>query len=179
MKACAFIVLVALLIGCDSKPPVVGGGPSGQMPTPVAQMSLTSNAFSNGSAMPESRTPPPLSWSGVPAGTKSFVITCYDPDAGSTPFMHWMVANVPGDATSLDGGLPTGAIEGKNSAEQTGYYPPNPPTPDPPHHYNFKVFALDKTLELSAGFDSEQLRTAMEGHVLGSAQLIGTFKGHE
>lgn len=180
MRPLALLAIIAIAVaGCDSKPQASTGGSTGQMPEPAAQMTLTSTAFQNGSPMPESRTPPPLAWSGAPATAKSFAITCYDPDAGTNPFMHWMVANIPADVSQLDGNLPNGAIQGKNSAEQEGYYPPNPPTPDPAHHYNFKVFALDTVLSLQPGFDSEQLRHAMEGHVVGSAQLIGTFKGHE
>lgn len=90
---------------------------------------------------------PELTWKGAPQGTKSFVLTMFDPDAPTgSGFWHWVVANIPAATTSLPNGasrskMPAGAIESKNDTGQTGYAGPCPP-PGPAHRYIFTVFAL-------------------------------------
>lgn len=128
---------------------------------------------------------PSLSWSGAPDGTKSFVVIVDDPDAAQPkPFVHWIVYDLPAGVTQLREGLltepvlphPEGAKQGTNSRGATGYFGPKPPVGDPPHAYQFQVFALDvASLELDPGARREAVLAAMEGHVLASGTLVGTF----
>src|SRR6202521_3608641 len=88
---------------------------------------------------------PHLAWSGAPAGTKSFAVTCYDPDAPTgSGFWHWVVINIPPDVTELPldagnlkaGDAPKGAIQSRTDFGVPGYGGPCPPQGDPPHHYH-------------------------------------------
>ena len=121
---------------------------------------------------------PPLHWSRGPAGTKSYALIIEDPDAGSpTPFIHWMMWNVPAGVTTLaESAVPAGAAQGKLMFVGTvGYMGPHPP-PGGPHHYHIQVFALDRALDLPDGTERAQLVGAMSGHVLASGELVGVFK---
>ncbi len=94
---------------------------------------------------------PTLKWSGAPAGTKSFAVTLYDPDAPTgSGWWHWIVYNIPPDTSSLAQGagdpkspkLPAGAVQSRTDFGQEGYGGPCPPVGDKPHHYIFTVYAL-------------------------------------
>ena len=146
-------------------------------------MSLTSQAFVNGGAIPARYTcsgadvSPPLSWNGVPGGTRSLALTVIDPDAPGRPFVHWVVFNVPAAATDLgESAQPAeGTIEGRNDFGSTGYRGPCPP-PGSPHHYHFRLYALDNELSLKSGASESSFQDAIKGHVLASGELVGTFK---
>lgn len=129
---------------------------------------------------------PHLAWSGFPAETKSFVVTCYDPDAPTgSGFWHWNVADIPAsvtelpaDAGSQDGAnLPTGAFHVKNDAGLPGYLGAAPPPGHGKHRYVFTVHAMsveslgidDSVTNAIAGFN-------MFGKVLASAQLVPTYE---
>ena len=95
---------------------------------------------------------PQLRWSGFPAETKGFVVTCYDPDAPTmSGFWHWVLVNLPVGVTELPRGagsgtggtLPSGAFHVRNDAGSTAYAGPFPPSGDRPHRYVFTVHALD------------------------------------
>lgn len=127
---------------------------------------------------------PVLSWSPV-GGAKSYAIIMEDPDSKPiTPFVHWVVWNIPANVTRLPEGLqeqarltePEGLMQGRTSRGSVGYFGPRPPVGDPPHHYHFLVLALDTTLSLPAGADRDQLLSAINGHVLAKGELVGTFK---
>jgi len=154
-------------------------------------MKLESPSFSNGARIPEHHSgygdnrSPELRWSGAPAGTKSFAIVVDDPDApGSEPFVHWLIYNIPSALSALPESLPTsatlpdigGALQGRNSAGSSGYFGPRPPKTHPPHHYHFRIVALDTMLPLVAGVDRNKLSHAMKGHALAEAETIGTYK---
>lgn len=123
---------------------------------------------------------PTLHWSGAPKETKTFAIIVDDPDAPSHTWVHWVVYNIPASEEGIAGGLgrkrslPNGTMQGINDFKQIGYDGPQPP-PGKPHRYFFKVYALDKALDIPAGATKAALEKAMKGHVLASAQLIGTF----
>ncbi len=94
---------------------------------------VTSPAFDEGAPIPEryarqgSNVPPPLQWSGVPAGTRELALVVQDPDAPRGPFVHWIVAGLPPTAEGVDGGeLPSGAVEGRNDFGEVGYDGPEP-----------------------------------------------------
>ena len=91
---------------------------------------LTSNDITDGGVLPDAQvqakgnSSPHLKWSGAPEGTKSFAVTCYDPDAPTgSGFWHWTVANIPADVTELPAGspIPTGAVEGRTDFGEPGY----------------------------------------------------------
>ncbi len=146
---------------------------------------LTSTAFGAGQTIPTQHTcrgkdlSPPLSWTEPPKGAQSFALTCRDPDAPAGDWVHWIIYDLPADTRTLPEGLPTdgqladGSRQGMNGWRQTGYRGPCPPSGT--HRYVFKLLALDTQLSLPAGADKEQLLKAMEGHVLGEAELVGTF----
>jgi Raf kinase inhibitor-like YbhB/YbcL family protein len=149
----------------------------------AATISLRSSAFSPNAAIPSRYTcngadvSPPLSWTGVPADAKSIALTLIDPDAPGRPFTHWVTFNLPPGTTDIpEGGpLPSRSSEGRNDFGSNGYRGPCPP-PGSPHHYHFKVYALDTTLPLRAGASEQDLEEALKGHVIANGELVGTFK---
>jgi Raf kinase inhibitor-like YbhB/YbcL family protein len=127
---------------------------------------------------------PRVYWHKVP-GAKSFVLIMEDPDAKPiTPFVHWVVWNIPGSYTHLPEGLheqerltdPPGLLQGRTSRGSVGYFGPRPPVGDPPHHYHFQVFALDTLLDVPPGAERDAVIEAMNGHVLASGEMIGTYQ---
>ena len=127
---------------------------------------------------------PALAWSDAPAGTKSFALIVDDPDAPDprapkTTWVHWLLYNLPATtgalpeaATAAD--LPPGTREGINDSKRTGYSGPCPPIGR--HRYFHKLYALDVELPDLHKPTKAQLETAMRGHVLAEAQLIGTYE---
>ena len=126
---------------------------------------------------------PQLSWSGAPEGTKSFALTCYDPDAPTgSGFWHWVVANIPPDVTSLDAGasgsaMPKGAIESRTDTGQPGYAGPCPPEGDHPHRYIFTIFAVGaESLQVDADTPAAVVGFQLNFNTLAKATLMGLFK---
>jgi Raf kinase inhibitor-like YbhB/YbcL family protein len=150
-------------------------------------MELSCSAFSDGSAIPKPFTcdgkdvSPALAWRGAPAGMKSFALICDDPDAPRGTWVHWVLFNIPADASDLAEGvpaaktLPCGARQGTNDFRKIGYGGPCPP-PGKPHRYFFKLYALDAVLELKEGASKQQLLEAMKGRILAETQLMGIYK---
>lgn len=140
-------------------------------------MTLTSSAFAEGSEIParltcdEAGVSPPLAWSDIPDGTRSFALIADDPDAGG--FVHWLIADLPADASALAEGASVDGVEGRTGFGANGYGGPCPPSGT--HRYVFTLFALSQPTGLDAGFDADALRAAMEGLVLDSATLTGTY----
>lgn len=117
---------------------------------------------------------PPLTISDIPPGTKSLALIMDDPDAPRGTFDHWIVWNLPSDTAKLDEGIKL-PKQGINGFGKKGYGGPCPP-PGKPHRYFFKLYALDTFVNLSEGSKKKDLEEAMEGHILGKAELVGTFK---
>lgn len=123
---------------------------------------------------------PPLQFHDAPNGTKSLALLLEDPDAPSGTYTHWVLFNLPPDQTELEknqpptGVLPNGARQGKNDFKKTGYGGPCPPSGT--HRYFFKLFALDRTLDLPENVEKKEFLDALKGHVLAEAQLIGTYQ---
>ena len=152
---------------------------------------ITSTAFGNGQPVPKKYTgegqdvSPALSWQGVPAGTKELALIVDDPDAPTPqPFVHWVIykiapgtkglpEGVPPDATLRE---PAGAMQGRNDFKKTGFGGPMPPKRHGVHHYHFKLYALDKPLNVQPGLDKAGLLAAMKGAVIGEGELIGTYE---
>ncbi len=148
---------------------------------------LTSSAFSEGAPIPAMHTcdgrdlSPPLKWSNIPPGTKSFALVCDDPDAPVGIWVHWVLYGLPGSATELQEGLPTaetlvnGAKQGLNDFRRVGYGGPCPPGGSP-HRYFFKLYALNAELDLLPKATKKNLLRAMEGHILAEGHLMGTYQ---
>ena len=117
---------------------------------------------------------PEIIWEHIPEGTQSIALLCEDPDAHQAkPFVHWLLYNIAPDARSTRAAVE--AQIGTNSKGQTGYYGPCPPAGDPPHHYHFQVFALNTSLPLPNGAESQIFLEAIAGRVLAKGELVGTF----
>jgi Raf kinase inhibitor-like YbhB/YbcL family protein len=151
-------------------------------------LTLTSTAFAHGAAIPKLYTcegkdvSPPLSWSGLPEGTKSLALIVDDPDAPDPAaprmtWVHWVMHNIPPEANGLAENvkdLPAGTLEGLNDWKRTGYGGPCPPIGR--HRYFHKLYALDVQLPDLKRPNKAALEKAMEGHVLGKAELVGTYQ---
>ncbi|MDQ7011958.1 MAG: YbhB/YbcL family Raf kinase inhibitor-like protein [Mariprofundaceae bacterium] len=151
-------------------------------------LTLTSPAFERQGGIPSRYTcqgediSPALAWSGVPDGTKSLVLIVDDPDAPDPAapkmtWVHWLLYNLPTDAAGLAENvstLPAGTLEGTNDWKRTGYGGPCPPIGR--HRYFFKLYALDTALPDLNEPDKAGLEKVMEGHVIESAELIGTYQ---
>ena len=130
---------------------------------------------------------PEIWWERVD-GAKSYALILEDPDAPSPePFVHWVAYNIPADRTSLPEGLqereqltePASLLQGRTSKGSIGYFGPRPPVGDPPHHYHFQVFALDRTLDVPPGAERDEVLKAMSGNVLAAGELVGTYQQTE
>ena len=150
-------------------------------------MEITSASFQDGETIPTRYScdgqdiSPALSWSGVPEGTQSLGLKVVDPDAPGGPFTHWVIFNIPADTTELGEAIPTsaqlpsGARQGSNDFGTIGYGGPCPPA-GTPHHYHFILYALDQTLDISAGASKAQVLNALQGHILDQAEIVGTYQ---
>jgi Raf kinase inhibitor-like YbhB/YbcL family protein len=152
----------------------------------MEKISIYSKSFENGGTIPAKHTcdgddvSPDLSWEGVPEGTKSLALIADDPDAPAGTWVHWVLYNIPYDKKMLKEGIPKtdtlndGSLQGTTDFKRPGYGGPCPP-PGGPHRYFFKLYALDITLNLSAGATKAQVEEAMEGHILGKGELMGKY----
>lgn len=190
------VALVAFAAGaCNAAGPNAPGSSPGPrdsspdtappLPTEVTMEStfrLTSSAFRDGEPIPAEYTcdgddvSPPLAWSGAPPGTAALVLVVDDPDARG--FVHWVVLDIAGAA---DGALPRGVSrtpgapqEGRNDFGRIGWGGPCPPSGR--HRYVFTLFALSEPLGLPGTPDAATVRRAMDGRVLGTARLTGTYR---
>src|SRR3954463_3933774 len=152
-------------------------------------LKITSAAFEQGRDIPARYTcegqdvSPPLEWSDLPRNAKTFALIVDDPDAPDPAkpqrvYVHWVVYNVPPTATTLlenaaKSGLPAGAVQGSNDWGKQTYGGPCPPIGR--HRYFFKLYALDALVELKNPTKA-QLEAAMKGHVLGQAEVVGTYQ---
>lgn len=127
---------------------------------------------------------PILEWSGVGTTVKEFALILDDPDAPSGNFVHWVVYKIPGSARALRTALnrarsiDDGTTQGKNSFGNIGYDGPKPPKGDPPHHYVWTLYSLDKPLKIHSGATKKELLTAIyeQSRIVQRAQLVGLFQ---
>ena len=151
---------------------------------------LSSSSFENHGSIPRKHTcqgqntPPPLSWSGAPAKTKTFALIVDDPDAPdprapTVTWVHWLLYNIPAETTSLPEGddsktLPPGTLLGLNDWKRAGYGGPCPPVGR--HRYFHKLYALDAVLPDLGHPTKSDLEKAMKKHILAEAHLVGTYQ---
>lgn len=152
-----------------------------------ASLNLTSSAFPAGGSIPAkyscegANVSPALEWSGTPAAAKSLALICDDPDAPAGTWTHWVLFNLPANTTSLPekmdtaAALPSGAKQGTNDFQKTGYGGPCPP-PGKPHRYFFRLYALDTEVALKPGATRKDLLHAMEHHIIAEGQFMGTYQ---
>src|ERR1700757_1445808 len=144
-----------------------------------ARMKITSSAFQEGGNIPSkftydgSDTSPPLQITRVPSEAKSLVLIADDPDAPGGLFTHWLVWNIAPQTNSIAEGTAPKGVHGKNDFGKSGYRGPCPPPGT--HRYSFKIFALDRELDLPSGAKRGQLDAAMKGHVIAQGELIGRY----
>jgi Raf kinase inhibitor-like YbhB/YbcL family protein len=184
-KLIAFFTL-SLIIGvsrCEAQEPQKPH----EVPLVLVHLNLTSSAFQNGTAIPKQFTcqgkniSPPLAWSGVPENTESLVLICEDPDAPGGIFTHWIMYNIPPTKHGLAKSIPNSATlpddsrQGKNGAGKTGYMGPCPPA-GKPHHYRFRLFGLDGSLDFTGNVERKDFITAMKGHITAMGELTGTYQ---
>lgn len=161
------------------------------MNTPQTNLTLMSPVFADGASIPTIYTcdgdniNPPLSISGIPEDTESFVLIMDDPDIPQEVkdarnievFDHWVVFNIPPDVTMVNEGQEPSGVLGRNSTGNTGYTGPCPP--DGEHRYFFKLYALDTTLANGERATKQDIETAMQGHILTSTELIGLYSRNQ
>jgi Raf kinase inhibitor-like YbhB/YbcL family protein len=157
-------------------------------------LTVTSSVFGDGQPIPQSAVfhdmgctgnnqSPDLSWSGAPAGTRSFAVTMYDPDAPTTVgFVHWVLFDIPAKVTSLAQGAGSdkhagvGATHGFTDYGFARYGGPCPPPGDPPHHYHLTVYALDlDKLGVDETTTYAKFRFMTRGHILATGEITGLY----
>jgi Raf kinase inhibitor-like YbhB/YbcL family protein len=154
--------------------------------------SLSSSGFEDCGVIPEKFTgptptsfqnTPPLEWTNTPPGTVTFVLLLHDPEGvinhGTDDVTHWLIYNIPGSATGLPEGIPPGAqlpdgsVQAPNQRKTPGYLGPG--VRGIYHHYTFELYALDTKLYLPTDASRAQVFSAMQGHVLDKAVLVGKY----
>lgn len=149
-------------------------------------MEIKSSAFENNGMIPSKYTcdgsdiSPQLTWSGVPEGAKSLALISDDPDAPMGTWVHWVAYNIPPNINELKEGFPTdkklsdGTLQGITDFKRIGYGGPCPPSGT--HRYYFKLYALNKKVNLDAGATKKQLLDVIKDSVIAECQLVGKYK---
>ena len=177
-----------LLPGCPNSGDGRNSADQAQERNTTMEWKITSTAFKDGERIPDRFTckgpdvSPELTWTTPPAGAKELVLIMDDPDAPIGTWTHWIIYNLPPETTGLpenvakDTSLPSqsGARQGVTDFRRTGYGGPCPP-PGKPHRYFFKLYALDKKLDLKPGASLGETSSALKGHILAETRLMGTF----
>ena len=178
--AIACVVAVGLF-GCDGTGKVEAGK-TGEGSGGMA-LTVKSTSFENSGKIPKKYTgegedvSPQISWTGAPAKAQSFALICDDPDAPrATPWVHWVLYNIPANVTELAEGSNGGATAGMNDMRKPQYNGPMPPPGHGVHHYHFKVYTLDMKLNLKPGLTKDELLVAMKGHIAAQGELVGTYE---
>ena len=147
-------------------------------------MKITSSAFQGRGNIPSKFTcdggdiSPPLRFEGTPGEAKALALIVDDPDAPGGLFTHWVVWNIdPKTNEMAEGSAPSNAVQGKNDFGKSGYGGPCPPSGT--HRYFFKIFALDRRLDLPVGSKRAQLEAQMRDHIIAQGELMGRYsRGH-
>jgi len=145
-------------------------------------LSISSPSFGHGERIPEQQVsgdrpaPPPVEWSNAPDGTASFALVVHDPDAPMTyGFTHWVIYEIPADATGIPEGSSDGYVKGANTMGGGEYLPPSPPAGHGTHFYYFELYALDADLDLPPGLSRNELLERIDDHIIEQARLVGTY----
>lgn len=166
-----FLLLILLLASCSNV--------NQNLDQNSPHLNLTSSEFKDGKRIPTKYTcegldlSPPLEISNVPVNAKSLALIMDDPDADGT-WIHWVVFNIPPNTKNIEAGQQPEGQAGVNSFNTLVYDGPCPPTKE--HRYFFKLYALDKILNLEEGSSKEQVISAMKEHILAQTTLTGRYK---
>lgn len=185
-----WLALAALVgCGCGHEPARPSAGGAGPADSP--RFGMSSEAFADGAPIPARFTAdgqdvsPALRWEAPPAGTVELALVCHDPDAPrAAGWTHWVMSGIPATLRALPEGIETterpaavpGAVAGKNDSGRLGWAGPSPPPGHGVHHYHFVLYALDRPTGLAPGATLRQLEAAIRGHVIGHADLVGTYE---
>ena len=144
-----------------------------------SRMKITSSAFQEGGNIPSKFTcdagdsSPPLRIAEIASGAKTLALVVDDPDAPSGLFTHWIVWNISPQTNAIAEGSAPQGVQGTNDFGKSGYGGPCPPSGT--HRYYFKIFALDRELNLPSGTKRNQLDAAIKGHVVARGELMGRY----
>ena len=147
----------------------------------MSEFALESGAFVHAEPIPERHTcegedvSPPLRWSNVPEGARSLALIVDDPDAPGGVFTHWVAWALDPGAEGLGEGE-SARHEGQNDFGASGYRGPCPPPGHGRHRYVFRLYAIDAEPELASGAAKAEFEQAIKGHVLTTAELVGTYE---
>jgi len=183
----AISALLFLCLGCAGRTQPSVQQPANDKPKEnKTELKLTSSAFTEGQPIPRTYTcdgvnvSPPLEWTGVASTAKTLAIIADDPDAPGGTWVHWVLYSLPANNIGLVENLPAteklvaGGFQGTTDFGKVGYGGPCPPSGT--HRYFFKLYVVDSELSLKAGATKQELLKAMEGHIVGQAQLMGTYR---
>jgi len=183
------VLLIAALASCGAG----GNGTAGKDnamndSTTVAQFTMTSSDIQDGQPIAAVYTcdgadqSPELSWPDAPPGTRSLALIVDDPDAPGGTFYHWGAFNIPANQREIargagNGGSNTNFVQAMNSFGNSGYGGPCPPKGHAPHHYHFKLYALDVyKLTLRSEAKIPEIEQQAQQHQIAMAQIIGTYE---
>jgi len=182
LPVCIFTILLGA--GCASDDLVVthseSGVPKTELVTTQSRFKVSSPAFKEGGAIPETYTcrghdfSPPIAVSGAPEGTMSYALIMEDRDKPTGAYVHWLLYDIPVQSTFYaEGDVPPGTV-GMGTGGNAGYEGPCPPQGET-HNYRIEVLAVDITLGLPGGLTKEELIKELGDHILDRAHLIGSF----
>ena len=143
----------------------------------IQNIKVLSSAFESNGTIPRKYTcngqdiNPPLVFEGIPEKADSLVLIMDDPDAPMKTFTHWIVWNIGPVAKIEEDSIP--GVEGMNDFRKIGYGGPCPPSGT--HRYFFRIYALDKQLELKEGASRKELQSEMIGHIIAEGELMGKY----
>ncbi|MFG1955007.1 YbhB/YbcL family Raf kinase inhibitor-like protein [Micromonospora sp. NPDC048830] len=148
----------------------------------MAGIMMRSVAFNDHDRLPDrfaregENVSPPLEWADVPDGTRELVLFVEDRDAGREPFLHWLVTGISPDSGGVaEGQVPTGGREWPNGFGAPGWGGPHPPRGDDPHRYFFRLYALERPLELPDAPDAGDVHRALVDREIASGNMVGTY----
>jgi Raf kinase inhibitor-like YbhB/YbcL family protein len=174
MRSCVVILITALLMTTSLSA-------SGKEDKEMGEFRISSPAFENSGTIPSRYTcddidvNPPLFIDNVPSAAKSLALIVDDPDAPVGTWVHWVVWNIdPAVSEIKENSVPKGGTEGLNDFRKHTYGGPCPPSGT--HRYFFKLYALDRTLNIASHSEKAHVEKAMSGHVIASAQLMGKYR---
>jgi Raf kinase inhibitor-like YbhB/YbcL family protein len=183
----SMILGVASVAGAQQRPVPTRGGRGGRFtlvaPDLASRGRVTAAHVFNGMGCAGQNISPTLQWSNPPAGTKSFAVTAYDPDAPTgSGWWHWVMYNIPVTATALPAGAgngrnaPRGSAQGTTDFGTKGYGGPCPPVGDAPHHYIFTLFALKvDRLDLPGNATAAMVGFNLNANKLGTARVTSLY----
>ncbi len=188
----ALLVLLAGAIALASTPGCSAGKDDGaatrKEKTMTDTLTVAAEAFDPGTAIPTEYTcegenvSPAIHWEAGPGNVETWALIVDDPDAPGKTWVHWVVYNLPAGTHDLaravapDSTLPGDGAQGTSDFGKIGYGGPCPPPGHGPHHYHFKLYALDTRLDLEPGATKGELLNAMKGHVLAQSETVGIYE---